>query len=195
MLAIYIYICYTCSSIRSRKEEYGDLLFTFCYDNAMTFYKIKGGMVLAGVADRVFKLIKETVEGQNVILWDVKFVKEGASYYLRVFIDSDAGINIDDCTNVSHAIDPIIDEADPIDKSYYLEVCSPGLERELARPEHFEKFIGSSVKVKLYRAFDGKKEVIGELFGFDGGIQLKIGDKEIYFEKKDFSSVRLNDLD
>ncbi|MBE6797984.1 MAG: ribosome maturation factor RimP [Ruminococcaceae bacterium] len=152
-------------------------------------------MVLAGVADRVFTLIKDTVETQNVRLWDVKFVKEGASYYLRVFIDSDEGINIDDCTNVSHAIDPIIDEADPIDKSYYLEVCSPGLERELSREEHFAKFIGSEVKVKLYRALDGKKEVIGELLGFDGGIQLKIGDDEIYFEKKDYSSVRLNDLD
>ena len=90
---------------------------------------------MAGVADRVFNLIKDTVETQNVRLWDVRFVKEGASYYLRVFIDNDAGINIDDCTNVSHAIDPIIDEADPIDKSYYLEVCSPGLERELTRPD------------------------------------------------------------
>ncbi len=150
---------------------------------------------MAGVADRVFALIKDTVASQNVRLWDVKFVKEGASYYLRIFIDSDEGINIDDCTNVSHAIDPIIDEADPIDKSYYLEVCSPGLERELTRVEHFERFVGSSVKVKLYRALDGKKEVIGELLGFDGGIQLKIGDDEIYFDKKDYSSVRLNDLD
>ena len=150
---------------------------------------------MAGVADRVFNLIKDTVETQNVRLWDVKFVKEGASYYLRVFIDSDAGINIDDCTNVSHAIDPIIDEADPIDKSYYLEVCSPGLERELTRPEHFERFIGQSVKVKLYRAINGQKEVVGTLLAYDGGITLKIGEDEISLEKKDYSSVRLNDLD
>ncbi len=150
---------------------------------------------MAGVADRVFALIKDTVEAQNVRLWDVRFVKEGASYYLRVFIDSDAGINIDDCTNVSHAIDPVIDEADPIDKSYYLEVCSPGLERELTREEHFAKFIGSSVKVKLYKALGGTKELVGIMKSYDGGLQIKVDDEEIYLEKKDFSSVRLNDLD
>ena len=75
---------------------------------------------MAKVADKVYSLIKETVQQQGVRLWDVVFVKEGASYYLRVFIDKDEGISIDDCTNVSHAIDPIIDEADPIDVSYYL---------------------------------------------------------------------------
>ena len=77
---------------------------------------------MANAAERVYSLIKETVENQGVELWDVRFVKEGASWYLRVFIDKEDGITIDDCTNVSHAIDPVIDEADPIDKSYYLEV-------------------------------------------------------------------------
>ncbi|MBR4122962.1 MAG: ribosome maturation factor RimP, partial [Clostridia bacterium] len=113
---------------------------------------------MANVADRVYTLIKEAVEEQGVMLWDVRFLKEGASWYLRVFIDSESGITIDDCTNVSHAIDPIIDEADPIDKAYYLEVCSPGIERELTRPFHFESVIGQRVKVKLYKAIDSKKE-------------------------------------
>ena len=106
---------------------------------------------MANAAERVYTLIKQTVEQQGVQLWDVRFVKEGASWYLRVFIDKEDGINIDDCTNVSHAIDPIIDEADPIDKSYYLEVCSPGIERELVRLEHFEKFIGSEINFKICR--------------------------------------------
>lgn len=149
---------------------------------------------MAGVADKVFSLIRETVEAQNVMLWDVRFVKEGASYYLRVFIDSENGITIDDCTNVSHAIDPVIDEADPIDKSYYLEVCSPGLERELTRDEHFNRFIGSSVKVKLYKAYNGNKEITADLIGFDGGIKLIINGEEIYFAKGEYSKVKLNDL-
>ncbi len=149
---------------------------------------------MAGVAEKVFSLIRETVEAQNVMLWDVRFVKEGASYYLRVFIDNENGITIDDCTNVSHAIDPVIDEADPIDKSYYLEVCSPGLERELTRDEHFNRFIGSSVKVKFYKAYNGNKEITADLIGFDGGIKLIINGEEIYFAKGEYSKVKLNDL-
>ena len=150
---------------------------------------------MAGVADKILLLIKDTVEAQNVTLWDVRFVKEGASYYLRVFIDKEDGVNIDDCTNVSHAIDPVIDEADPIDKSYYLEVCSPGLERELIRAEHFEWAKGREIKVKLYKAVGGSKEIIGTLLSFDGGIKISTVSGEIYLEKKDFSTVKLNDLD
>ena len=123
---------------------------------------------MAGVAERVFTLIKETVEAQGVNLWDVRYLKEGASYYLRVFIDKEEGISIDDCTKVNHAIDPIIDEADPIDNSYYLEVCSTGLERELVRPEHFYAKLGEKIKLKLYKALDGAKEFSGILKDFDG---------------------------
>lgn len=150
---------------------------------------------MASVTDRIFDLIKGAVEEQGVSLWDVRFLKEGASYYLRVFIDKPEGIDINDCTAVSHAIDPIIDEADPIDKSYYLEVCSPGLERQLIRPEHFERFIGAEVKVKLYKAYEGTKEIVGKLIRYDGGAEIETSNGNIYFEKKDFVSVKLNDLD
>ena len=150
---------------------------------------------MAGIAEKVFALIKGTVERENVTLWDVRFVKEGASYFLRVYIDKEEGVNIDDCTNVSHAIDPVIDEADPIDKAYYLEVCSPGLERELTRPEHFERFIGSAVKVKLYKAYNGTKELKGILTGYNGGITLSTDDGEVCFGEKDFSRIQLDDLD
>ena len=149
---------------------------------------------MAGIADKILSLIKDTVEAQNVSLWDVRFVKEGASYFLRVYIDKEDGINIDDCTAVSHAIDPVIDEADPIDKSYYLEVCSPGLEREITRPEHFEWAVGREIKAKLYKAINGTKEIIGTLLRYDGGITLSVGDNEIYLDKKEFSTVKLNDL-
>ena len=72
---------------------------------------------MANVADRVYSLIEETVKNEGVDLWDVRFIKEGANWYLRVFIDKADGVTIDDCTNVSHAIDPVIDQADPIDKA------------------------------------------------------------------------------
>ena len=150
---------------------------------------------MASAAERVYALIKETVESQGVELWDVRFLKEGASWYLRVFIDKEEGITIDDCTDVSHAIDPVIDEADPIDKSYYLEVCSPGIERELTRPEHFEKMIGQIVKLKLYKAIDGVKEFKGELLSFDGKIKLMVDSTSLEFDLKEISKANLCDFE
>ena len=146
---------------------------------------------MASAAERVYDLIKETVEAQGVTLWDVRFLKEGASWYLRVFIDKEGGINIDDCTNVSHAIDPIIDEADPIDKSYYLEVCSCGFERELTRPAHFESMLGETVKIKLYKAVDGVKEFIGILNGFGGNVKLDVDGKLYEFALKEISKANI----
>ena len=150
---------------------------------------------MASAAERVYALIKETVESQGVELWDVRFLKEGASWYLRVFIDKEEGITIDDCTDVSHAIDPVIDEADPIDKSYYLEVCSPGIERELTRPEHFEKMIGQIVKLKLYKAIDGVKEFKGELLSFDGKVKLMVDSTSFEFDLKEISKANLCDFE
>ena len=150
---------------------------------------------MANVADRVYTLIKEAVEEQGVMLWDVRFLKEGASWYLRVFIDSESGITIDDCTNVSHAIDPIIDEADPIDKAYYLEVCSPGIERELTRPFHFESVIGQRVKVKLYKAIDSKKEFKGILKSVDEKLTLETDDGEFTFDFKEISKANTEYID
>ena len=156
-----------------------------------------GGVILAqsSTAAKVAALVKTTVESLGVELWDVKFVKEGASWYLRVFIDKEGGVDINDCTDVSHAIDPILDEADPIKVSYYLEVCSPGLERELSEPQHFERYIGSSIKVKLIRPKDNKKEFTGNLLSFDGDIKIEVDGKELTFLKNEISSVRLNDAD
>lgn len=151
---------------------------------------------MAGVAEKVFELIAPTVLESGVELWDVRFVKEGASRYLRVFIDKPEGITVDDCTAVSHLIDPIIDEADPIDTAYYLEVCSPGLERELLRPEHFERKTGEKIRVKLYKASDGKKEFTGILKSFDGqSLVLCTDDGEICFTLKEISKAQLCDFE
>jgi ribosome maturation factor RimP len=150
---------------------------------------------VASAAERVYSLIKETVESQGVELWDVRFVKEGASWYLRVFIDKEDGITIDDCTDVSHAIDPVIDEADPIDKSYYLEVCSCGIERELSRPEHFEKMLGEKVKIKLYKAIDGVKEFTGTLVSAKDSITIEVDGNNMEFTLKDISKANLCDFE
>lgn len=148
---------------------------------------------MANSAEKVYELIKTAVEEQGVSLWDVRFLKEGASWYLRVFIDKPEGVSIDDCTNVSHAIDPIIDEADPIDVSYYLEVCSPGIERELTRHFHFESSVGKTVRIKLYNAADGKKELTGVLKSADGDIIIESDGREYVFALKEISKATLCD--
>lgn len=149
---------------------------------------------MAKTADKVYSLIKETVESLGVTLWDVCFVKEGASHYLRVFIDKEDGITINDCTDVSHAIDPIIDEADPIDVSYYLEVSSPGINRELAKKEHYLSCIGMPVTIKLYKALNGSKQLFGILSDFDGGPVITADDGTAYkFALNEIVKANLNE--
>ncbi len=143
---------------------------------------------------KVEKVIAPTIEGMGYDLWDVRFLKEGASWYLRVFIDKEDGICIDDCTDVSHAIDPLLDEADVIDRSYYLEVCSTGLERELTKPEHFSKMQGREVFLHLYSPKDGNRDFSGTLVSYDGGVTLTVDGQDIYFEKGTFATVKLNDM-
>ena len=151
---------------------------------------------MANLAERVYELIKDAVAAEGVGLWDVRFLKEGASWYLRVFIDKPEGISIDDCTNVSHAIDPIIDEADPIDVSYYLEVCSPGIERELTRRRHYEESVGKPVRLKLYKAYDGKKELTGTLENVgEDSVTLNTGTDVLTVEFKNISKANLCDFE
>ena len=145
-------------------------------------------MAQSPTAKRVAELIKGPVENAGYMLWDVRFVKEGASWYLRVFIDKDGGIGIDDCTDVSHLIDPI-------NVQYYLEVCSPGLERELTEPWHFERFRGQCVTVKLIRPYNGRREFKGTLVSYDGGVTLQTKEGNVTFAKSELVNVRLCDAD
>ncbi len=96
-------------------------------------------------------------------LWDVRFEKEGSGWYLRYFIDKEGGVDINDCERFSRAVDPLLDEADPIEQSYCLEVSSPGTERELTRPWHFEENLGRAVSVRLIRPRDGLRAFEGTL--------------------------------
>ncbi len=119
------------------------------------------------IAETVWDLILPTVNELGCSLWDVEYVKEGARQILRVTIDKDGGVDINDCEAVHRGIDPILDEADPIPVQYYLEVSSPGVERELTRPFHYEVCLGHKVDVKLFTALDGKKQYTGVLDAYD----------------------------
>ena len=128
------------------------------------------------IAGVVREIAEPLAQSLGYILWDVEYVKEGADMVLRITIDTDAegGISIDDCEKMHRAIDPLLDEADPIEESYMLSVSSPGVERVLAQPMHFERMAGEEVEVKLYTAIDGTKAFRGELIGLqDGEIVIK----------------------
>lgn len=141
-------------------------------------------------------IVKPAVEALGLRLWDVRFLKEGASWYLRIYIDSDKGIDINDCTEVSHAIDPLIDEADPIDKAYYLEVCSPGLGRELRNEEHFEIMRNKPVVIHTIRALDGLRDLKGNLSEWDKEtIVLESGGEKITVPRSNISSVKADDFE
>ncbi len=115
-------------------------------------------------------LVRPVLEQMGLQLWDVRFEKEGPDWFLRILIDRDTPLDMDTCEAASRAIDPVIDEADPISQSYYMEVGSPGLGRRLTRPEHFEKFLGQTVEVCLVRPDEsGSRLYEGELAGFENG--------------------------
>lgn len=125
-----------------------------------------------GTASAVRELIEPTVTELGYNIWDVEYVKEGADMHLRITIDSEDGIDIDDCEKVHRAIDPLIDEADPIEESYLLEVSSPGIERRLRTPEHFLACIGETVNLKLFAPIERdertkSKQIIAPMTAFD----------------------------
>ena len=127
-------------------------------------------------------------------LWDVEYVKEAGEWYLRVYIDKEGGVSINDCEAVSRPLSDALDEADPIEGSYTLEVSSAGADRALKKPEHFQRYLGEQVDVRLYRAREGRKELTGALKSYDGGdVVLELpGGAEAALEKKDVAQVRLH---
>ena len=144
------------------------------------------------VTELVAQFAQPIVEEKGCKLWDVEYVREGSERFLRVYIDKEGGVNIDDCEAVARAIDPILDEKDPIAESYTFEVSSAGLERPLKRASDFEQFMGSAVLVKLYRPRNGLKEIPGILRGYeDGKVTVEAGKETITFEKSEVAMVRL----
>ena len=144
------------------------------------------------VTEQVAAFAAPVVQEHGCALWDVEYVREGSEYFLRLYIDKEGGVDIDDCEAISRAMDPILDEKDPVPGSYHFEVCSAGLERALKRPGDFERFMGSPITVKLYRPYNGLKELPCVLRGYDSGkLTVESGKETITFEKSQVALVRL----
>ena len=145
------------------------------------------------VTELTARLAAPIIEEQGCSLWDVEYVKEAGTWYLRVLIDKEGGVDILDCEAISRQISDLLDEADPIESSYVFEVGSAGLERQLKRPGDFQQFMGSPVLVKTYQPKDGRKEFAGKLAGYDNGaVLLDMGTAEpVRLEKNEVALVRL----
>ena len=144
---------------------------------------------MAKVTDVVAQLAQPVVEPCGCTLWDVEYVKEAGEWFLRLYIDKEGGVGIEDCEAVSRPVSDLLDEADPIQGSYTFEVSSAGLDRVLRKEEHFEACKGRKVDVKFYRPVEGRKEYTGVLTGCVDG-NVTVDDRT--FEKKDVAQVRLH---
>lgn len=146
---------------------------------------------------KVAEIVAPYAEELGLDIWDIRFVKEGTDWYLRIFIDKDGGVSIDDCVDLTHAITKPLDDADPISQSYLLEVSSPGVERELITDSHFEKYIGAAVMMRLIRPIDKVRDFSGTLKTYENGlitVELADGEK-LTVNKKETSYVKLDDFD
>ena len=131
------------------------------------------------VTEQVAQFAEPVVQSHGCTLWDVEYVREGGEWFLRLYIDKDGGVDISDCEAISRAMDPILDEKDPVPDSYNFEVCSAGLERQLKRPSDFAQFMGSSVSVKLT--------------GYENGaVTIETAGTTQTFQKNEVAQVRLH---
>lgn len=148
-------------------------------------------MSQGNIETKIETLIKPIITDLDYELYDVQYVKEGKEYYLRITIDKTDGISIEDCENVNNAIDDILDEADIIKDSYFLEVSSPGIERILRKPEHFRKQLDNKIEVKLFKPLNKRKEFIGILKNYEEDkLQLQTDDEIIEIDMKDIAIVK-----
>lgn len=147
---------------------------------------------MAKITDTVAALAQPFVDQANCTLWDVEYVKEAGSWFLRVYIDKEGGVSINDCEAVSRPLSDALDELDPIEGSYVLEVSSAGADRVLKKPEHFAQFMGAEIEVRLYRPKEGRKDWIGHLAALDEDtLTLDMTASPLRFEKKEIAQVRL----
>lgn len=148
-------------------------------------------MATQNIETKVENLIQPIIHDLGYELYDVQYLKEGKDYYLRITIDKPEGITIEDCETVNHAIDEILDEVDFINTAYFLEVSSPGLERMLRKPWHFEKQIGNQIQVKLFQAIEKQKELQGILIeSNENELKMQINEKLIKIEKKNIAVAK-----
>lgn len=150
------------------------------------------------IAQDVLLLAEPIAANLGLDIWDVKFLKEGPNYYLRIFIDSEKGVTIDDCEKMSRALDKPLDELDPISQNYCLEVCSPGVNRELENDKHLKKYLGQKIIIKLFNPLpDGNKKLNATLLSFNEKeivVSCKNNFKNLCILRKNVASIKLDDL-
>ena len=146
---------------------------------------------MAKIEEKVEQLVKDPIEKLGYSLYDVEYVKEGPEYYLRIYIDKESGIDLNDCEKVSNEINEILDKADYIKEQYYLEVSSPGIERKLRKDKHLEQNISKNVEIKLFKKDNnGQKEYTGKLKAFNQEEIIIEADKEITIERKNIAQIK-----
>ena len=136
--------------------------------------------------------ITPVADSLGYALWDVEYVKEGARRILRITIDNEAGITIDDCERMHRAIDPVLDEIDPIEEAYDLEVSSPGIERDLRTNAHIDACVGELVEVRFFAPFEGKKSMEGILLGREGNevLRLELDGQSVSLPREAIAKIR-----
>ena len=164
----------------------------FIMERILSMNTAQGAKRQGSIAQRVWEIVLPTADELEYVLWDVEFVKEGADYYLRITIDHPEGITIDDCERFHRAIDPVLDDADPITQAYILEVSSPGIERELKTRDHVEMCLGDTVEIRLYSALHGAKVHRGTLVGLteEGNVLIEQGDKLLEFDAEKVAKLQ-----
>lgn len=149
---------------------------------------------MASIEEKVESLIKEKIQDLGYKLYDIQYSKEGKDYFLRIFIDKEDGIDLNDCEKVSNEINPLLDEKDFIKEMYFLEVSSPGVERILRKDEHLKDALGKKVEVKLFKPIEKQKEFIGILENYDEEkiiLELEENKEKIEIERKNISLMKL----
>lgn len=145
------------------------------------------------IATEIEKLVLPITDANNLELVDVEYVKEGGEFFLRIYIDKEGGVSLNECEVVTRTLNPILDEKDPIKDNYFLEVSSPGLDRPLKKDKDFERYKGRDVEIKLYKPMNGSKQFEGELVGLteDNNIKVIIDGEEVDFTRKEVALIRL----
>ena len=144
------------------------------------------------IESKVVDLVQPIIDENSFELVDVEYVKEGSNWYLRVYVDKEGGIDIDDCVLVSRALEAKLDQDDFIKDAYILEVSSPGLTRPLKKDNDFKRNIGKQIEIRLYKAIDGRKEFEAKLVGYDAAtITVELSEEELTYHRNDIAMVRL----
>ena len=145
---------------------------------------------MANIEEKIENLTSKTINNLGYDLYDVEYVKEGKDFFLRIYIDSEKGIDLDDCEKVSNAITEILDKEDYIKEQYFLEVSSPGVERVLRKEKHLKDNIENEIQIKLFKPLDGQKQYKGILKDFNNDYITILNNQELKIDRKNISQIK-----